>query len=215
MLQGAIYARGRDSCRPTGVPAGLQWLCAPKGCVCARWPPHLRSLSLFLALLPAVAAAPAAAVLPAVASALPLLLLLLQDVAAYRGSWPQRVYLGMGGKEYSGVRSGRGREHDAHFPRYLKTLYAALTEQGLGPDRLAWTFDPMLRTQSQPGRIGCQRHCRLWGSGLVASWVRMQGKAGRKLCTSPGQLAGRHRGQLLFFNRMASGPWRGCLRARG
>jgi DNA segregation ATPase FtsK/SpoIIIE-like protein len=50
----------------------------------------------------------------------------------------------MGGREYSGTRGGRGRrEHDRHFPRYLKTLYAALTEQGLGPDRLAWAFDPL------------------------------------------------------------------------
>lgn len=60
---------------------------------------------------------------------------------AYEGSWPERVYIGMGGKEFSGTRNGKGREHDVHFPEYLKALYATLTKAGLGPNRLAWSFE--------------------------------------------------------------------------
>jgi hypothetical protein len=45
---------------------------------------------------------------------------LLQEVEAYRSTWPARVYLGMGGREFSGARGGKGQEHDAHFPKYLQ-----------------------------------------------------------------------------------------------
>lgn len=181
----------------TGVPAGLESGCVPPRRVCSRrGPPDTHALSHMLSHMALHSAA--AAVLPA--------LLLLQDVISYRGSWPQRVYLGMGGKEYSGVRSGRGREHDAHFPRYLKTLYAALTEQGLGPDRLAWTYAPDAGHTESAWAERLPEALSFVGQGWWSSWARKQGKAGRNLCTSPGQLAAGTEGQLLFFNRLASGP---------
>lgn len=132
------------------------------------------------------------------------LLCCLQDIIAYRGSWPQRVYVGMGGKEYSGVRGGRGREHDTHFPRYLKALYAALTEQGLGPDRLAWTYDPDAAHCESAWAQRLPEALAFVGQGWWSGWARKQGKAGRNLCTSPPQLCAGSEGQLLFFNRMAS-----------
>jgi hypothetical protein len=110
----------------------------------------------------------------------------------------------MGGKEYSGVRGGRGREHDAHFPRYLKAIYAALTEQGLGPDRLAWTYEQAAAHTESAWAERLPEALAFVGQGWWASWARKQGKAGRNLCTSPGQLFAGAEGQLLFFNRMAS-----------
>lgn len=65
-----------------------------------------------------------------------------QEVQGYRGPWPDRVYLGMGGREFSGARGGEGAQHDAQFPQYLQALFVSLTQHGgLGPDRLAWTLD--------------------------------------------------------------------------
>jgi hypothetical protein len=129
---------------------------------------------------------------------------ILQDVTSYAGSWPQRVYLGMGGKEYSGVRRGRGREHDAHFPRYLKSLYASLTEQGLGPDRLSWTYDPTAAHTESAWAERLPEALAFVGQGWWDGWARKQGAAGQNMVTSPGQLRGGEEGQLLFFNRMAS-----------
>lgn len=138
--------------------------------------------------------------------------LLPQDIQVYRGSWPQRVYVGMGGKEYSGVRSGRGREHDAHFPRYLKSLYAALTEQGLGPDRLAWSYDPSAAHTESAWAERLPEALSFVAQGWWANWL--QRHSGSKLLTSPGQLVAGVEGQLLFFNRSASSSLRNTPRGR-
>jgi hypothetical protein len=127
-----------------------------------------------------------------------------QDVTTYCGPWPERVYLGMGGKEYSGVRGGRGREHDAHFPRYLKALYAALTEQGLGPDRLAWAYDPQASHSEGAWAQRLPQALAFVGQGWWAGWASRQGAAGRRLATCPAQLTAGKEGQVLFFNRAAS-----------
>lgn len=129
---------------------------------------------------------------------------LLQDIRAYRGPWPQRVYVGMGGKEYSGVRGGRGREHDAYFPRYLKALYAALTEQGLGPDRLAWSYDPRATHNESAWAARLPDALGFIGQGWWASWLQRQAASGRRLLASAPQLCAGVEGQLLFFNRSAS-----------
>jgi hypothetical protein len=70
------------------------------------------------------------------------LLLLLQELLAQQGPWPHRIYIGMGGREFSGTRGGSGGSHDALFPDYLTSLCASLTASGLGPDRLAWAYEP-------------------------------------------------------------------------
>jgi hypothetical protein len=35
----------------------------------------------------------------------------------------------MGGKEFSGARGGQGKEHDAHFPKYLQVSHTQLEER--------------------------------------------------------------------------------------
>jgi hypothetical protein len=126
----------------------------------------------------------------------------MQDVLAYKGSWPSRVYLGMGGKEYSGTRGGQRAEHDANFPRYLKSLYTSLTLSGLGPSRLAWAFEPEhAHTESAwAGRLGAA--LQFVGGGWWQRWLnRYQNEL---FFTVPRRLKAGVSGQLLFFNRRNS-----------
>ena len=71
-----------------------------------------------------------------------LAILCLQDVKAYTGPWPQLVFIGMGGREYSGIRNGTDSQHDQLLIDYAVTLDSTLKDQGLGPDRLMCTVDP-------------------------------------------------------------------------
>ncbi|KAG1672027.1 hypothetical protein FOA52_008903 [Chlamydomonas sp. UWO 241] len=68
---------------------------------------------------------------------------LKQDVARYSGDWPQRMFIGMGDKEYSGVRqrSTDGAKWDALVAGYAPELYLALLDQGVEPHRLCMTVD--------------------------------------------------------------------------
>lgn len=128
----------------------------------------------------------------------------LRDVLAHRGSWPGRLYIGMGGAEFSGTRGGAGREHDGHFVRYTRELYRGLTQQGLGPSRLAVVLD---------GGGAHTEHA--WAARLPAAmqfvaggwWERWAVRyAGHLFCSSPRRLKAGLAGQLLFFNRAASIP---------
>lgn len=65
-----------------------------------------------------------------------------EDLPAYAGPWPQRVFLAMGSREFTGTRpqaaQAGGARWDALLARYCEELAALLGEQGLGPDRLKW-----------------------------------------------------------------------------
>lgn len=69
------------------------------------------------------------------------------DLPAYSGPWPQRVYLAMGSAEYSGTRGGEasaasgGARFDTLLVGYCRQLAALLAAQGVGPDRLLWEVD--------------------------------------------------------------------------
>lgn len=130
-----------------------------------------------------------------------------QALLAYRGTWPERIYLGMGGREFSGTRGGAGQEHDQHFASYLSQLYAKLTASGLGPSRLAWTLEPEHgHTESA------------WAARLPAAlqfvaggwWQRWQQRYNKHLFfTVPRRLKPELPGQVMFVNKQRSHPLAG------
>ena len=61
-----------------------------------------------------------------------------EDVEGYEGPWPQRIYLAMGGKEYSGTRPEPGPKWDQLMVSYCGELAAVLQGKGLGEGRLEW-----------------------------------------------------------------------------
>jgi hypothetical protein len=133
---------------------------------------------------------------------MPLFSFPLQEVMDYQGTWPDRVFIGMGGKEFSGTRHGEGTEHDAHFVRYLAALSTTLTHSGLGANRLAWEFGPQhAHTESA------------WAARLPAAlqfiagswWQRWEQRHGSSLFfTVPRRLKAGAAGQVLFFNKSNS-----------
>ncbi|KAF6258831.1 Alpha/Beta hydrolase protein [Scenedesmus sp. NREL 46B-D3] len=126
----------------------------------------------------------------------------LQEVLAYKGSWPSRVYLGMGGREYSGTRGGQRAEHDANFPRYLKSLYASLTLSGLGPSRLAWAFEPEHAHTESAWAARLPAALQFLGGGWWQRWLQRYDN--ELFFTIPRRLKAGMPGQLLFFNRRNS-----------
>ena len=63
----------------------------------------------------------------------------LREVAAFRGPWPRRLFVGMGSAEFSGTRPPPARpEIDAYMVRGADDLVAALRAAGLGPERLQY-----------------------------------------------------------------------------
>lgn len=67
---------------------------------------------------------------------------LKEDVQQYEGPWPQRLFLAMGSKEFTGTRGAEaaatGAQYDRLLVGYCKQLAALLGSRGLGPDRLKW-----------------------------------------------------------------------------
>ncbi|GAB4823020.1 hypothetical protein N2152v2_010066 [Parachlorella kessleri] len=66
---------------------------------------------------------------------------LREDLPQYRGPWPQRIFLAMGSKEYSGIRQDPGPQWDRLLVGYCEELAELLTAKGLGSDRLQWQVD--------------------------------------------------------------------------
>lgn len=64
-----------------------------------------------------------------------------QDIAQYSGEWPQRVFLAMGGQEYSGIRKVKGPQWDALLANYAARLAGMLSGAGLCAERLSWQVD--------------------------------------------------------------------------
>lgn len=66
-------------------------------------------------------------------------------VLAYEGEWPQRVYIGMGAREFSGLTPGappvEGDPIDAAFASAFGALVGHLREKGLRDDRLLAVLD--------------------------------------------------------------------------
>jgi|AntRauMFilla1563_2_1112583.scaffolds.fasta_scaffold87059_1 hypothetical protein len=44
----------------------------------------------------------------------------LDDIREHKGKWPQRMFLAMGGKEYSGTRNGNRTDVDGLLSGYFK-----------------------------------------------------------------------------------------------
>jgi enterochelin esterase-like enzyme len=67
---------------------------------------------------------------------------LKEDLQQYEGTWPHRMYLAMGSKEFTGTRgpeaAATGAEYDRLLVGYCKQLAALLGSRGLGADRLKW-----------------------------------------------------------------------------
>eukprot|EP00775_Hariotina_reticulata_P003956 gene3956-4209_t len=129
----------------------------------------------------------------------------LKDIQEYKGQWPQRVYIGMGGKEFSGNRQGQGAEHDTNFSRYMKCLYKTLTEDGLGPDRLAMVMAPDAAHTESAWRDRLPAALQFVCGGWWQRWA--QRFSGQLFFTTPRRLkAGQtgQAGQVLFFNKEKS-----------
>jgi hypothetical protein len=61
-----------------------------------------------------------------------------EDLPQYSGPWPQRVFLAMGSKEYSGIRQEPGPNWDQLLVDYCEGLAGLLEEKGLDASRLLW-----------------------------------------------------------------------------
>lgn len=116
-----------------------------------------------------------------------------EDLASYSGPWPQRLFMAMGSREFTGTRpqaaQAGGARWDALLARYCEELAALLGEQGLGSDRLKWEVSsraargwgaasrrPALRSCYQPASncAACQVGCQPanWPACLPASACR-------------------------------------------
>lgn len=67
----------------------------------------------------------------------------LDAVVAHEGPWPARMFVAMGGREYSGTRerTEEAEAVDAAFLQAFETMVEALRQSGMGPRRLTAKID--------------------------------------------------------------------------
>ncbi len=63
-----------------------------------------------------------------------------EDLAAYKGPWPKRMFLGMGSREYSSTRPKEPATHkwDRLLVSYAVQLTRLLRGSGMDSSRLQW-----------------------------------------------------------------------------
>ncbi|WIA18323.1 hypothetical protein OEZ85_009788 [Tetradesmus obliquus] len=123
----------------------------------------------------------------------------LKEVLANKGTWPQRVYLGMGGKEFSGTRAGADTKRDALFPAYLASLSNSLAASGLGPDRLACAVEPQHGHTESAWAARLPAALQFVGGGWWQAWEARY--SADLFFTVPRRLKAGASGQLLFLNK--------------
>ena len=69
-----------------------------------------------------------------------------EDLQQYTGPWPQRMFLAMGSREYSGIRQEPGPQWDQLLVSYCTELAGLLESRGLDASRLKWQVSLFILT---------------------------------------------------------------------